>query len=512
MTSKEELTKIFEKYTITAGMYLSRLRVSQSKVAYLSLAQRARLLEAVEYLEPKPAFHELVEATRDTYRQNSPHSSQVFRVWESAVKCFFRRKGFYLNCFNGEATIDLAKTFVQYDNAFTACEVPVTYLVPLEGVAFCETRNGVNHLREQSINLGDFILRRFSKEELINLAGNRTNEVFYPYAVWDVEKLSRYWFIVIKSRKEVLGLGLILFDFSDLPDLNYIRRKSLPKLLFPLHPALYKLILWDWLPERFQVEEWPNELSGCQWSELGICFSVERALNSKNRLILEPWHGFRLPFRLEVNEDLIHPPPPAPGLDTLETEIRSGFEGEEVEWPVEWFELKDKPTVELEKFIREDLAVLDASLLEKWPFFEVALEYATKAFFTDPFDDAPQQLLWHITALEALLGKKEDEKLTKTMAGRLARLLGRNAEERNRIAYNFRRLYEIRSDLVHGNPWENYSTLYLYLARNLARRACLRFLELARNCIQESRQLPEREQILTAIDQGCFEKLAGGGS
>ena len=158
--------------------------------------------------------------------------------------------------------------------------------------------------------------------------------------------------------------------------------------------------------------------------------------------------------------------------------------------------------------------MLDAQLLEKWPFFKVALEYATKAFFTDPFDDAPQQLLWHITALEALLEKKEDEKPVKTMAKRLARLLGRNASERDRVAgkCNFKRLYDIRCDLVHGNCWNNYSTLYLYLARNLARRACLCFLELARDCIQKGRQLPEREQILTAIDQGCFEELAGSGS
>jgi len=348
MTSKEKLTNIFEKYTTTAREYLLRLGVSPSKVAYLSLAQRARLLEAVEYLEYQPAFRELAETTRNTYRQNSPHSSHSFGVWKNAVKHFFRRTGFYLNCFEGKALMDPAKTFVLYDKNFTAREAAVTYLFPLEGVVFYEIKN---YLKEQSINFGDFDLRRFSKEELVDLAGNRANEAFYQYAVWDVEKLSRYWFLVIKSKKEVLGLGRLQLDFSDL---NHIRRKSLPKPLSPLHPALYKLILWDWLPEEFQVEEWPDELSGYQWSELGICFSVKRALNSKNQLSRKPWHGFRLPFRLEVNENFIYPPPPAPGLNILETEPQTGPEGEEVEWPVEWFRMEEKPAAELEKFIRED--------------------------------------------------------------------------------------------------------------------------------------------------------------
>lgn len=89
--------------------------------------------------------------------------------------------------------------------------------------------------------------------------------------------------------------------------------------------------------------------------------------------------------------------------------------------------------------------------------------------------------------------------------------MGRNADERQRIGYHFRKLYELRCDLVHGNQWKNYSTLYLYLARNFARQACLRYVELATRCIREGRPLPGRDQLIAALDEGRFQELLGGG-
>jgi len=164
----------------------------------------------------------------------------------------------------------------------------------------------------------------------------------------------------------------------------------------------------------------------------------------------------------------------------------------------------------LEGLIQKDFSIINTELLEAWPFFRVALEYLVKAILTDPYHSPAEQLLWHVTALEALLGRREDEQLVCSMARRLGWLLGANArDERKRISYNFRKLYEVRSDLVHGNPWKDYSTLYLYLARNLARRACLRYAQLAASCTREETSLPNREQIIAALNEGRFEELMG---
>jgi hypothetical protein len=94
---------------------------------------------------------------------------------------------------------------------------------------------------------------------------------------------------------------------------------------------------------------------------------------------------------------------------------------------------------------------------------------------------------------------------------RLGRLLGRNSRERERVDGHVRMLYRLRSDLVHGNPWKDYSTLYLYLARNFARQACLRYAELAATCIREGRPMPDRGQIIAALDEGRFDNLLRNG-
>lgn len=317
--------------------------------------------------------------------------------------------------------------------------------------------------------------------------------------------------MVISSSKPISGIGKIILDFSGL---YKIKRQPAPDWLAPFHMALYRLVLYDWLPKGFSLDRelhdaWPEELEGFCWSDTGIRFSVERLIQNGKYLTWVPWHGFRLPFRLECDGNLIEPPPAAPDTSVLEVEPVGGPEDKEMERPVISFELDRKATAELERLIRENFSIINTKLLETWPFFRVALDYLLKAFLTDPYQSPAEQLLWHVTALEALLGKKGDGRLTHPIAKRLGRLLGHNASERERIKHNFKRLYKVRSDLVHGNPWKDFSTLYLYLARNLARRACLRSAELAASRIQKGMPLPDREQIIAALDEGRFDELMG---
>jgi hypothetical protein len=156
-----------------------------------------------------------------------------------------------------------------------------------------------------------------------------------------------------------------------------------------------------------------------------------------------------------------------------------------------------------------------------WYFFELAITYLVRAFQTEGLD----QLLWHMVAIEALVG---EEPVRATIRRRLVRMLGSTESNRKEIRKQFNRLYDLRSDLVHGNPWGTPETRAedrflgslpgrtrvlgsspaadLANLRQLARRAILWF---ARWLDHEHRRvrppgdpslLPSRKQLLSVLD------------
>lgn len=520
-TARDELVRRFDKYADSAYRHLAGMRPRKRLEARLTPIERGRLIEAVRWLESQPPFRELVEATRDTFQSKEHHSSGSVAWWAHAVRHFFRRSGFYLDCYE-RRTVDYGRLLQKYEKAFRSPEVDVTYLLPLEWVWFVERRGGSLYPREKPIDFGGFILKRYSSDELERLSGNRVNEVFYPCAVWDTQKLAWYWYLTVTGTKPVGGIGQILSDFTGL---DHVQRKAAPDWLAPFQVFLYRLILYDWLPPGFGLhwelpQQAPEELKGFCWPATGIRFSLDRLIQNERHLDWEPWRGFRLPFSLACDADLIHPPPAAPHTSVLELEPYEGPGGEEIEMPAHWlqFELDQEATIELNQILLEKASTIDTPLLEaeEWEFFKIALECLLKGFLTDPYQAPAEQILWHVTALEALLGRKEDmetkEGLVKSIARRLGRLLGSNSHERERVGRHFRMVYQVRSDLVHGNRWKDYSTLCLYLARNLARQACLRYAELAATCTREGRRLPRREQIISALDSEEFQGVLGAGS
>lgn len=509
----DELRQCFLEYASTVEKELSATAPHRPKIEPLTRVQSTRLLEAVEWLESRPVFRELVEATREAFQDKDHHSSPFYNGWAAAAGHFFRRSGFYQDCFERRKHSDCENLLPRYVHAFRTREVKVTYLLLLEWVSLVEPREGVLYPRREPIECGSFALRRYSREKLESLSGNRVNRVFYPYAVWDTEKLAWYWYVTVSGSTPIMGIGKITLDFSKL---RYIRRQLVPDWLTRFRMPLCRLVLYDWLPEGFEdrrdlIGVWPENLEGFSWSAIGIRYSVEWVAENERYLHWIPWRGFRVPFALECNGDLIHAPSVAPDTATLQLESQSGLTGEEIISPASWmrFELDTEATAMLERLIRDELQVVDTSLLERWSFYDVALEYLSKAFQTSPYEAPAEQLLWHVTALEALLGRKKDTGLVKAIRQRLGRLLGGNARERQRIRYYFTKLYDVRSDLVHGNPWGDRFTLCLYLARNFARQACLRYAELARSCIREKRPLPSRDDIITALDEGRFDELLG---
>jgi hypothetical protein len=137
-----------------------------------------------------------------------------------------------------------------------------------------------------------------------------------------------------------------------------------------------------------------------------------------------------------------------------------------------------------------------------WKFLEVALAYFMKAFQSDGLE----QLLWHITALEALIGEKGGG-VTDRLARRLSAILESTERKRKDIQKQFKELYEFRSDLVHGSILkEKVRVHHLANARIFTRKTLLWFLHYlhaAQSRIsdnQQSAKPPSRDVLLTNLD------------
>ncbi|WP_233884541.1 HEPN domain-containing protein [Paraburkholderia flagellata] len=61
-----------------------------------------------------------------------------------------------------------------------------------------------------------------------------------------------------------------------------------------------------------------------------------------------------------------------------------------------------------------------------------------------------QALLSACIGIEAILGKSKETSITEKLADRCAFLLGKGARQRNEISDKFRKIYEVRSEVVHG--------------------------------------------------------------
>lgn len=138
-----------------------------------------------------------------------------------------------------------------------------------------------------------------------------------------------------------------------------------------------------------------------------------------------------------------------------------------------------------------------------WSFMDVAFQFLFKAFFIDDFSRSTEQLLWHITAIEALLGER-GKKLTEIIPTRLGKMLGTFDHGQKTVGKLFNKLYGIRCALVHGRAWKESTRIKnLYEARNLARMACIWFIlilnEIMKNHEKDIKQL-SREDILSEID------------
>jgi hypothetical protein len=118
-----------------------------------------------------------------------------------------------------------------------------------------------------------------------------------------------------------------------------------------------------------------------------------------------------------------------------------------------------------------------------------------------------EQLLWHITTLEALLGEKIESGLTTLLKNRVGQILGRTDAEKRVVRKNFENLYSLRSDYIHGNvKFSDRKVLHAELAqaREFARLITLWMVSYLRHVLSEASKgnnvLPSREDLLAVLD------------
>jgi hypothetical protein len=307
-----------------------------------------------------------------------------------------------------------------------------------------------------------FRIRRISAEELNTILEKEVSEVFYGWSdsnTFQVSEIENYWWIDFEEPVETNGRSIKLGDSSpSIQDEFSVFPEEIERVLRPL-------IFCDWQSEM-------------QWTD------------------------FEIPFILRMGNDLLSAPTSLP--------ISFGGVPRQGEGDLDYdVEMDDAQTASFHSFIKDVDSILDRLRPTKreWQFLEVSVMFLTKAFVSK---ERRQQLLWHITALEALLGEDRPG-VTNLLAKRVALILGKTKKERTRIRESFDFIYGLRSALVHGkeelfDPKARYD--HFREARNLARETVVWFLRYLDHVLAKTpvECLPTREELLKVLEEVEIEK------
>ena len=424
------------------------------------------LRRLVEGIETSPEFGEFVKQTLNALPdvpRGKPQYTNDSSIAERGKEIghFFRRSRCYTSLYSGK-DIDTETTFRDLITEFRKKEFQVRRLIPLSQVGFSE----------EQIQFKGFEIRRFSPEELNEIVQNDVMEVFYDWITIDVSEIEGYWFIDL-VRLETSRPGWRTVSVDDLDFIAPVREEfgALPK---EIASVLEPLILYDWDSIDTSGSYSPTR-----------CF------------------GLDIPFVLEIADDLLHPPRNTPEIPAFHVGPMVE-KGEEVFAPDYRIFFDDADSDSLQSFVTHTYSILTRlreAARGEWHFLEVALLFLNRVFFTEGLE----QLLWHITAMEALLGEKK-EGLASLLRRRLASVLGRTEQERKQVEESFKHLYNLRSRLVHGDRrLLNQKTMNADLreARNLARRTLvwfLRYLEHVLEATRDGTARPSRKELLSVLD------------
>ena len=194
-----------------------------------------------------------------------------------------------------------------------------------------------------------------------------------------------------------------------------------------------------------------------------------------------------------------------PGAVQLYYEPRFDHNQVEVgERPADWYELDRAQTDAFEQFLNQvhDKLRIIRQVGDPWHFLQTGLSFLTKGFVSDGLE----QLLWHITALDALLGEK-GRGLSDRLSRRMAAIYSDDNGDRKKVKATFAKLYGFRNDLVHGRTFKQLADHgHLRSARALARVATLRMIDRLDHLAQENQRdrlavIGSREEILKGLDR-----------
>src|SRR6266404_5622976 len=245
----------------------------------------------------------------------------------------------------------------------------------------------------RGVNFGDDEL---TKSELEDILQNRTRAVFYKWAYVPMEGLSDYWWLIVRAKQSAQAIGRISVDLTGSVPRVYTRHPD------PIERSLRALVLYPWLPEGARDGEGA------------------------------PWVGFNIPFVLRVDDDLVsYPYGATPNSKVLDREpaydSQTGEEDPLRTWPAVRFHLDEAETHAFRRFVQREEKRLSRLNQVEWStaLSEVGLGFLVKAFFAG----GVEQLLWHLTTIEAVLGE-DREGVTERLAQRLSRVLGATEGER----------------------------------------------------------------------------------
>jgi hypothetical protein len=147
--------------------------------------------------------------------------------------------------------------------------------------------------------------------------------------------------------------------------------------------------------------------------------------------------------------------------------------------------------------------------VSQWQFIDVALSFMEKGFT----DSGLEQLLWHITVIEALMGENKSG-LTSLLKKRVSSILGDSEADTAKIKKVFQRLYDLRSEFIHGNDKLLDPKVVhhdLAQAREMARQTTLWMLSYLNHvlseCEKNKTELPTRDNLLAVLNLDAKSRM-----
>lgn len=423
---------------------------------------RQGFLSIIKGLEESEQF---VSLSKYTLEEFNKEKKSFIGVWQHHIIAFFRWSCIYEQIFEGKNPSH-GEICSLYEKEFKAESGQWIYLAPIELTRF----------PEHPLKFDNFTIQRFTAEELNSLLKQRTCELFFPWAVVDTYRLSQFWMIVCTEEKPISHTGLLAWGEKIKPKYSPFSGK---------------------LKDAFRI------LSLFKWRD--------QYTSDANLLLSEGTEGFlslnicpSLPFTIQIPQGFLDNPPAAPDLSDLPMEPLMDNSGEEQvgEYPTVAFDLSESET-EFCNFVRNTGALIGKiTQVQQWQFMDVALSFMEKGFR----DSGWEQLLWYITAIEALMGQRGSG-ITSRLKRRVSYILGGTEVERPKIKDVFNEMYDLRSTFIHGDAQISDRSIVhhdLAQAREMARQTTLWMLSYLNHILSEAEknktELPTRDNLLAVLN------------